>query len=149
MGIGQDYQSQRFLSLGPKSQSSKSRNCPNDFCPSPKSPRDLCPMDRLWDSQNSLRLQIPIELESQLIPKLGIWLSKGFFILGLSQRYLSQSEFPGFVSLLTFVLSKTFFGVLNFSLTRSCKSFCKSRTRYFIIRQRLVGDTCLSTSAHR
>ena len=51
--MGRDCQSQGFWSLGFESQSWKSRDCPNDFCPSPKSPRDFCPMGRLWDSQNS------------------------------------------------------------------------------------------------
>ena len=51
--MGRDCQFQEFLSQGLESQSSKSRDCPNDFCPSPKSPRDFCPMGRLWDSQNS------------------------------------------------------------------------------------------------
>ena len=47
MGIGRDCQSQRFLSLGLQSQSSKSRDGPNDFCPIPKSPRDCCPLETL------------------------------------------------------------------------------------------------------
>ena len=53
VGMGRDCQSQGFLSQGLESQSSKSRDCPKDFCPSPKSPRDLRPMGRLWDCQNS------------------------------------------------------------------------------------------------
>ena len=38
MGMGLDCQSQGFLSKGRGSQSSESRDCPNDFCP--KSPRN-------------------------------------------------------------------------------------------------------------
>ena len=53
MGMGRDCQSQGFLFLGFECQSWKSWDCPNYFCPSPKSPKDLCPMGRLWDSQNS------------------------------------------------------------------------------------------------
>ena len=91
MGIGQDYQSQRFLSLGPMSQSSKTRNCPNDFCPSPKSPRDLCPMERLWDIQNSLDclgLEIPTcsKAWDSAVPEI--------FVPGLSQFQASQKISP-------------------------------------------------------
>ena len=53
MGIRRDCQSQGFLSQGLESQSPESRDCHNDFCPSPKSPRELCPLGRLSDSQNS------------------------------------------------------------------------------------------------
>ena len=53
MGIRRDCQSQGFFSQGLESQSPESRDCHNDFCPSPKSPRELCPMGRLSDSQNS------------------------------------------------------------------------------------------------
>ena len=76
MGMGRDCQSQRFLLLGLESQCSKSRDCPR-----PEKPSDLCLMGRLWNSQNSwdcLGLENPMKLESQVVPKLGIWLSKNF-----------------------------------------------------------------------
>ena len=53
MDMGRDCQSENFLSQGPEFQSSESQGCLKDFCPSPKSTRYLCPMGRLWDSQNS------------------------------------------------------------------------------------------------
>ena len=67
MSIRRDWQSQAFLSKGLESQSSESRDCPNDFFPSPKSPMGhrfqkipIVPM----------RLKNPKGLESQLVPKL-------------------------------------------------------------------------------
>ena len=46
----QSCKSRWFLS---QFQISKSRDCLNDFCPSSKSPRNLCSMERLRDSRNS------------------------------------------------------------------------------------------------
>ena len=119
MGLGRDCLSRGYLTQWLKSHSSESRDCPNDFCPSPNFPRDLCPITGplddfgtakfvellgtrvLWDSpgiseffrqptfgtQNPwghksqespivpMELQNPMGLESQIVPKLGIWLS--------------------------------------------------------------------------
>ena len=62
------------------STAKKSRDCPNDFCPSSKSSRDFCPMGRLWDSQYSC---------PNLSQSLGF---AEICVPGLSQRYLSQSR---------------------------------------------------------
>ena len=102
MCMGRDCQFQGFLSLGLESQSSKFRDRPNDFRPSPKSPRDLCPMRRLWDSQNSSDC---FGHESHGTPKSrGTRVQSGpkdwdlavqeIFVPGLSQRYVSVPSVP-------------------------------------------------------
>ena len=46
MGLRRDCNSQGFLSQGLESQRSESRECPNDFCSSPKRPKRISPKSR-------------------------------------------------------------------------------------------------------
>ena len=79
-----------FLPQGLESHCSESRDCPNDFCPSPKSPRDLCPMERLWDSQNSWDC---LGLESQEQSRdFGFFFEKTWFTRALSET--RQNKVP-------------------------------------------------------